>query len=296
MRWEWHHRCSATPTLHWSPTRSVCTRHSSAHHRCRRRGPVCHLQAQSCCGCFVRLEWHHRCSATPTLHWSPTRSVCTRHSSAHHRSRRRGPVCHLQAPSCCGNIVRLEWHHRCSATPTLHWSPTRSVCTRHSRACHRSRRRGPVCHLQAPSCCGQIVRLEWHHRCSATPTLHWSPTRSVCTRHSSAHHRCRRRGPVCHLQAPSCCGNIVRLEWHHRCSATPTLHWSPTRSVCTRHSSANHRSRRRGPVCHLQAQSCCGQIVRWEWHHRCSATPSSQTFLRCTTTAQGIVTSAQTSW
>ena len=263
----------------------MCTRRSGSHHRSRRRGPPCHLQAPSCCGIVVRLEWHHRCSATPTLHWSPTRSVCTRRSGSHQApSRRKGPLSHLQAPSCCDHIVRLECHHRCSATPTLHWSPTRSVCTRRSGSHHPSRRRGPPCHLQAPSCCGIVVRLEWHHRCSATPTLHWSPTRSMCTRRSGSHHRSRRKGPLCHLQAPSCCDNIVRWELHHRCSATPTLHWSPTRSVCTRRSGGcHHRSRRRGPVCHLQVPSCCGDIVRLEWHHRCSATPNSQTFLMCTT-------------
>ena len=45
-----------------------------------------------------------------------------------------------------------------------------------------SRRKGPLCHPQARSWCDQIVRLECLLRWSATPTMPWSPTRSVCTR------------------------------------------------------------------------------------------------------------------
>ena len=163
------------------------------------------------------------------------RSLYTRRScSCHRRSRRIGPLYHLQAPSCCDELVRLECYQRWSATSTVHWCPTRSLYTRRSCSCHRrSRRIGPLCHLQAPSCCENIVRLECHHRCSATPTLHGSPTRSVCARRLGSWYCSRRKGPLCHLQAPSCCEDIVRLEFLLGWSATSRMPWSPTQSMST---------------------------------------------------------------
>ena len=65
-------------------------------------------------------------------------------------------VCHLEAPSCCGHIVRWEWHHRCSATPTLHWSPTRSVCTLVQKLTHPTAEEDQcaICHAVVISCAG----------------------------------------------------------------------------------------------------------------------------------------------
>ena len=216
------------------------------------------------------------------------RSLYTRRScSCHRRSRRIGPLCHLQAPSYCAKLVRLECYQRWSATSTVHWCPTRSVCTRRSGCCHRRhRRKWPLCHLQVPSCCEHIVRLECLLGWSATLRMPWSQTPSECTRRSSScHRRHRRKGPLYHLQAPSCCEDILRLEYLLGWSATSKMPWCSTRSMSNRRWSSRNRRRGRriGPLCHLRAWSYCDNIFRLECHPHCPIPPNSLTFLTCTT-------------
>ena len=244
---------SATPTMQWSPTRSVCTQSPCKTPTLRRKGPLCHLPKRSYCDLILCLECLLRWSATSTMPWSPTRSVSThRFGNLPGGSRRIGPLCHLEARSYCDLIVPMECLLRWSATPTLPSSRTQSECTHrpdkalmYGQVC--TRRTEPMCHLQEPSKCVRIVPVECFLGWSTTPTMPWSPTRSVCTRRQSnlLQKRGRRKGPLCHLQEPSCCDLFVRLEYFLGWSATPTMPWSLTRSVCTHRSSSRTNNLRR---------------------------------------------------